>query len=131
MAQTIAPEQMAQAIGEILQTFNHSVDTLVDVAAKQTAEAGASVLRSNSPKKSGRYARTWKWKPTKRGTCYIYNDKNYRLTHLLEKGHKTQYKTGKYGKLKMSRPVPHISVVEAQVQKDFEWRITHAIEYQK
>lgn len=128
---SISPEQMATEIGNILQTFNHTVETLVDQAALETGKAGAYILQGYSPKRTGRYARTWTYKKTKKGTVYIHNSKNYRLTHLLEKGHKTNFKTGKYGTKKSTAPIPHISIVEQKVAHDFEWRVAHAIEYQK
>lgn len=128
---SISPDELKTAIGEVLQTFDHSCTTLIDEAAAETAKHGAALLKSYSPGRSGRYARTWTWRKTKRGTCYIYNSQNYRLTHLLEKGHKTIYKTGKYGSKTQTRAIPHISFVEEIVQEEFPNKIARAIEYQK
>lgn len=131
MSNEIRPDQLTQAIGEILQTFNHSVNTLVDDAAKEVGREGAAILRSNSPARSGRYASTWTSKQTKRGTVYIYNSKNYRLTHLLEKGHKTVLRNGLYGSKSRTAAIPHISRVEDIVQEEFPAKIARAIEYQR
>lgn len=132
MSQSISPDQMAQAIGDVLQTFAHRCETSVDAAAKESGEAGARLLKQYSPRGyTGKYARDWISTPTKRGTVYIHNKKHYRLTHLLEKGHKTNYKTGKYGQKRQTKAIPHISIVEEQVAKTFELNIKKRIEYQR
>lgn len=131
MNETITPDQLASVVGQVLQTFNHSVETLTDQAALEVGREGAALLRAGSPRRSGKYARTWTYKQTKRGTVYIHNSKNYQLTHLLEKGHKTGYRTGKYGTKRQTGAIPHISTVETVVQEEFETRIVRAIEYQR
>ena len=131
MNETITPDQLASVVGQVLQTFNHSVETLTDQAALEVGREGAALLRAGSPRRSGKYARTWTYKQTKRGTVYIHNSKNYQLTHLLEKSHKTVYRTGKYGTKRQTMAIPHISTVETVVQEEFETRIIRAIEYQR
>jgi hypothetical protein len=131
MGQQISINDLQREIGEVLQSFNHSCETFVDVAAKETAATGAKLLRTYSPRKSGNYGSTWTYRQTKRGTCYIFNSKNYRLTHLLEKGHRTVYKTGRYGSRQDTISKPHISIVEEIVQEEFPKKIAQAIEYQR
>lgn len=131
MADSISPDELNIAVGEVLQTFSHNVTTLVDQAAMDVGRAGANLLKTGSPRVKGNYARSWTADQTKKGTVYIHNKKHYRLTHLLEKGHKTNFKHGKYGRLKTSKAIPHISVVEGYVQLNFEYRVKNAIEYQK
>lgn len=128
---SIQPTDMQQAIGEILQTFNHSVDTIVDEAAVKTGKQGAAWLKSGSPIRTGKYAKGWTYRKTKRGTVYIYNAKRYQLTHLLEKGHATVKTHGRYGSTSQTKAIPHISIVEHAVALQFEDRIKNAIEYQK
>lgn len=128
---SISPDQLEQSIGQILQTFNHSVETSVDYACKECGKVGASLMTKSSPRRSGAYAKSWTSTPTKRGTVYIHNKKHYRLTHLLEKGHKTNFKTGKYGKTRMTSAVPHISKVEDYLQEQFPAMIKKRIETQK
>ena len=129
---TIKPEQLTQEIGEILQTFNHSVQTIVDEAAVEVGKAGAADLRRISPRGyRGKYAKGWTWKKTKRGTVYIHNARHYQLTHLLEKGHKTVKKSGKYGNKSRTAAIPHISTIENEVAENFESRIVRGIQYQK
>lgn len=126
---SIQPEQMQQAIGEILQTFSHTVNTAVDKAAVESGKQGAAWLKRSSPRRSGKYARSWTYLKTKRGTVYIHNKERYRLTHLLEKGHilKNQH-GGPYGR---SQAIPHISTVENAIAQTFEDRVIRSIETQK
>ena len=131
MGQQISINDLQREIGEVLQSFNHSCETFVDVAAKETAATGAKLLRTYSPRKSGNYGSTWTYRQTKRGTCYIYNNRNYRLTHLLENGHRTNYRTGRYGSRTETASVPHISLVETFVQEEFPRKFSEYIEYQR
>lgn len=128
---TVSPDQLGQAVGEVLQTFNHSVVTSVDEAAKECGRIGADLLKSTSPRKSGKYSRGWGIKQTKSGTVYIYNKKHYRLTHLLERGHRTIIKNGKYGMKASTRAIPHIASAEDYVQEQFPAMISKRISMQK
>lgn len=128
---TVSPDQLGQAVGEVLQTFNHSVVTSVDEAAKECGRIGADLLKSTSPSKSGKYSKGWDIKQTKKGTVYIYNKKHYRLTHLLERGHKTIFKTGKYGRKTSTKAIPHIADAETYVQEQFPEIISKRISMQK
>lgn len=128
----INPNNLASEIGQILQTFNHSVTTMVDEASMEVGKAGARQLQqSNNGGRWKRYPKTWTVKKLKNGTVYIHNSKNYRLTHLLEKGHKTNYKSGVYGNQMQTGAFPHIAPVEQEVIESFEAKITKNIAMQK
>ena len=128
----ITPDKLASEVGQILQTFNHSVTTMVDEAAMEVGKAGAKQLQqSNNGGKWKRYPKTWTATKQKNGTVYIHNRKDYRLTHLLEKGHKTNYKSGVYGKKTKTGAFPHIAPVEKEVIELFESKITRSISIQK
>lgn len=126
----ISPEQLQAELGDILQTFAHDVVTLTDEATEQVAKDGARLLTDSSPRRTGKYAKSWGYKRTKKGVCYIYNKKYYRLTHLLEKGHRTRYKTGKYGSKAVSLAIPHISRVEDMCQQELPEKIRRGLQYQ-
>lgn len=78
------------------QALNQEISTqAIEQAAKETVR----YLKANSPKgtrKNKKYAMTWKADKNKHFTgaykwsMTVYNDKNYRLTHLLEYGHAKQ-----------------------------------------
>mgnify|MGYP003319927550 CR=1 FL=1 len=79
-------------------------------------------LKKNSPKKSGKYSKSWKKKIEKSrigSNCVIYNEKYY-LTHLLENGHANRDGGRTPAK-------PHIAPVNESIQKDFEEEIEKGI----
>lgn len=130
---TIRPDQLDSEIGKILQTFNHSIVTATDEASLALGKEAAKRLKETSPRgNTGRakpYASTWKVKKMKNGTVYVHNDKNYRLTHLLEKGHVIRTASGKtVGK---ARAFPHIKPVEEMVIQEYPGYLDKYIGLQK
>lgn len=68
------------------------VELFLEKPMTLTAKETAVDLRENSPrgdnKRTKHYADTWRSRYNKiTGTSVVYNQKNYRLTHLLENGH--------------------------------------------
>lgn len=67
----------------------------INEAIRETAETGAKMLQETSPKRSGKYGKSWEATLRKKkysaiiGTeqYSVHNKKYYRLSHLLEKGH--------------------------------------------
>lgn len=90
------------------------------------AEKSQKLLGLYSPKRSHRrnnnYASTWAIKPsskTKNNKKYgavVWNEKNYRLTHLLENGHLIVNKKGGVG---WASANPHIDRVFRLVEQPF------------
>lgn len=84
---------LAQAIQKTLAEYEgvtiESMKAAVDKASKEAVRE----LKSSSPKRNGAYARSWTSKKKKLANKYayektVYNKDHYRLTHLLEKGHR-------------------------------------------
>lgn len=122
----------AQEMGEILQTFNHSFVTAVDEAAVEVGKMAAKELKTKNhgAKTWKNYPKGWTIKKEKNGKVYVWNAKHYQLTHLLEKGHKTNYKSGVFGKRQQTRAFPHIEEVETMVQEKFPEEIARRIKMQ-
>lgn len=76
-------------LGEQLAAYTEEVKQELEEVISEVAEETAESLQANSPKRkgSGRYAKSWKVKKSKGGKNVVYNDKHYRITHLLEYGH--------------------------------------------
>lgn len=90
---TIKADQLAQEIVKILDDYRDTtIDKMkeaVDIAAKQAVNE----LKTSSPKRTGAYAKDWAAKKDRKANKWaygkvVYNKKHYRLTHLLEKGHR-------------------------------------------
>ena len=90
---TIKADQLAQ---EIMKTLDDYRDTTVDKmkeAVDKAAKQAVNELKTSSPKRTGAYAKDWAAKKDRKANKWaygkvVYNKKHYRLTHLLEKGHR-------------------------------------------
>lgn len=103
--------QLNDAIMEELNRYAHVAKEEVEELAERTANEGAATLKSTSPKRKGKYAKSWRVK--KVGTSFvIHNSRHYQLTHLLEKGH---------AKVNGGRVAarPHIQPVEQEAIEQF------------
>lgn len=90
----VKADGLLSAVSEILSEYEGAtiakMERAVDKAAKQAVES----LKTDSPKRTGAYARDWAAKKDKQMRKYaygkvVYNKTHYRVTHLLEKGHRT------------------------------------------
>ena len=113
----IKSDQITESISRTLSEYaGATIDALekaVDKASKDSVER----LKRDSPVRTGAYAKSWTSKKTKQKNKWaygkiVYNAKWYRLTHLLEYGHR---KAG--GGRVAARP--HIEKVERDVVDEF------------
>lgn len=116
--------QLTKTVNKILIDYGDEIAEGARVSSQQVAKETAKQLKKTSPKnKNGSkrgYARTWKYKyeQTRLGSFVstIYNEKNYRLTHLLENGHYAR--NGKW-----VDGIPHIHPAELDAIGEFEKKI--------
>lgn len=76
---------LAGEIMKCLQEYTEEVVEALEKTEKELADEAVRTLKQTSPKKSGKYARSWT--QTKQGGKRIVHNRRYQLTHLLEKGH--------------------------------------------
>lgn len=113
--------EIEKAMKEQIDLANDVVNNAVDKVTKETV----SDLKSSSPRKSGKYAGGWGKKEgqtaTRSKSSVVWNEKHYRLTHLLEFGH---------AKVNGGRVAakPHIAAAEQKAIKNFEDEIRRGIE---
>lgn len=92
----IRADELAQAIVKELSEFENATEQAVKEAVDEAAKSAVAALKTDSPKRTGKYARSWKDKVDKSKNARVYTrivyskDPHYRLTHLLEKGHKAR-----------------------------------------
>ena len=90
---TIKADQLAQEIVKILDDYRDTTVDKMKEAVDKAAKQAVNELKTSSPKRTGAYAKDWAAKKDRKANkrAYgkvVYNKKHYRLTHLLEKGHR-------------------------------------------
>lgn len=113
-------QELLKAMTQYTDEVKEEVDQIIDDVAKEAR----TDVRNSSPVRTGAYRKSWAVSFTKKGsnagfTVYA-KAPHYRLTHLLEDGHKT--KNG--GKTKAH---PHIRQVQEWADKEALRRIEEAI----
>ena len=121
MAVKVNASDFAYEVNKILGEYQRGLYTQLGPTMRKTANETRKVLRSTSPKRTGKYGRGWEYelKVNSRlggGSITLY-DARPGLTHLLEKGHVTR------NGLDRSYPAtpahPNIAAAQEQAEKQF------------
>lgn len=123
---SIKADALSDEIAKLLSEYETEIVKNADACGKVVANAAAKELRQTSPKRTGKYAKSWgvtreKGAFGENAKYIVHNKKRYRLTHLLEHGHVT-------ANGKRTRAIPHIKPVEEQVIREYEKQVREAIE---
>ena len=122
---TIKIDKLADEIAKELAKYSQEVVEKVNISSEKIGKEAVKQLRQTSPKKTGKYAKSWTMstekeigQPHKR----IIHAKapHYRLTHLLEHGHAKRGGGRVEGK-------PHIRPAEEMVIREFMAEVEEAI----
>lgn len=118
-------DQLAAEIAKELSKYSQEVVEKVNISSEKVGKAAVKQLRQTSPKKTGKYAKSWTMTTEKaigQPHTRIIHAKapHYRLTHLLEYGH------AKVGGGRVEGR-PHIRPAEEQVIKDFVSEVEEVI----
>lgn len=91
-----------QQMDKILTDYSKDVIRETNEAFEIVSKEAVQKLKSTSPKRTGKYARSWTKKTEKGGSLktntVVIHNKVYQLTHLLENGHIVRNKKGTYGR---------------------------------
>ena len=123
----IRPEQLADTIKKELDDLAEDTTDTVKKAVQAAANTAVKDLKATSPKRTGKYAKSWTQKKVKdnssgkeiivkdnsSGKEIIVHARKYQLTHLLENGH------AKRGGGRVAARV-HIKPVEEKVSEQLE-----------
>ena len=121
----ISVDQLAAEIARGLAEYSQGVIERVNVSSEKVGKAAVKKLKQTSPKKTGKYAKSWAMKtepevgqPHKR--IVHVKAPHYRLAHLLEYGH------AKVGGGRVEGR-PHIGPAEEEVIREFTAAVEEAI----
>lgn len=111
-------DEVSEVIKGLLDSYATEVRSKIATTSEEIAVKTAQRLRQTSPKNKGKYAKSWAVKEMRTSqvglsTWVVHNKKYYRLTHLLEFGHKVR------GGTKIKGKRPHIKKAEEWAQKEF------------
>ena len=121
-------KQLTDALMEYSKTCEQDVQKVIDDVAK---EAKKRLVKTSPKGKRKKYYKGWKLTIEPRSGRYVVHihqkKPEYRLAHLLEHGHKTGLKDGKYGWKAYTAPHVHIAKVEKWAIKEVEERIREVL----
>ena len=117
--------QLRDVLDEYSKEVARATNNSIDVVAKESVK----MLRNNSPKRTGDYARSWGIK-RQRGNnrinvVTVRNKDHYQLTHLLENGHVIVNGKGTYGRVPGKK---HIAPVEQWANSELPNEIKRELE---
>lgn len=101
---------------KILEQYSKEVKDVTDKSIEKVSKESVKKLKNTSPKRTGKYARSWTKKKVKgrNGIDEVtVHNKQYQLTHLLENGHIVRNSKGTYGR---TNGIKHIKPVEEWAQ---------------
>ena len=113
----INPEQLAQEIDKALNLYTLEITSDIKEEVEIRAKDVVKVLKSTSPTgHRGKYKKAWKSKKmfeNANDVRFVVYSTEYRLEHLLEKGH--ALRNGK-----KTRAQPHIKPAAEEMEKEFQ-----------
>ena len=122
--QKVSVDGLADAVMEGLEEYNKLATDKVKAAVKKAGTTVRKEISSTAPRKSGRYAESWRTKTTAESSTSmqvtVYSPSRYMLAHLLEHGH-TLRNGGR------ARAFPHIAPAEGAGEKQLTTDIERAL----
>lgn len=106
---------LADFIAKELASYSTEFSEGVEKIAEEVAEEAVQELRQTSPKRYGKYRRSWKKKKLANGSFVVFNTVAS-LTHILENGHISRNGGRVAG-------IVHIKPAEEKAIQNFEKRI--------
>lgn len=121
--------ELAKSLSEYGKLAHHEVQEILESVGDEAKSRVASASPKGMRRGSGKYKRGWNVKIEESGssTNVTVHNKHYQLTHLLEFGHRTRLKHGRYGVQAAAAAQPHIEEVNAWAQRELERRIRKAL----
>lgn len=133
MATKIKVDELADTVVGWLTEYSEEVTEVAKDVVDEMSQGVMQETKSHISWKNKKYAQSFAIKTSfedrrnKRNTWYVKSP-HYRLTHLLEYGHLTRYKTGKYGEQQRTKEYPHVRYGNEFLKDNFERVMREKIE---
>ena len=125
MGRTVQIRDLADAIMDTLEEYSELATKDLKQAVRDAGETVRKEIRTNAPKDTGDYAKSWAVKKMKETssslTVAVHSRNRYQLAHLLEFGH------AKRGGGRVAAQ-PHIASAEQKGMEYLEEEIRKALE---
>lgn len=118
----IAINELSAKINQCLADYSDETQETVRNAVDKSSKDCVKQLKKTSPKRTGRYAKGWTRTAKLSGSkpMATVHNKNYRLPHLLEKGHAKVNGGRVEGR-------PHIAQAESKAAEEFEKLVVEGV----
>lgn len=126
---------ISKDLAKIMTEYTESIRSEINEIVDDVGNEATAMLKGKAPRKKGKgggkYRRSITVELSKKygssGFTVYAKAPHYRLTHLLENGHRTRLKTGQYGTKAQTSPQPHFAPVQDWADKEVLRRIEEAI----
>lgn len=123
-------DKIAEELTDGLETYSSQIQDGICKIIDEKANELKNEIGSAAPHRTGKYRKSWRVKSTASSfskyekTVYASGDE-YRLTHLLEKGHRKRSGNGKVA------AQPHIAPAAEKILSEYQTEIKNLIKTQK